>query len=411
MRLVRFLAQGVILLILARKLAAENWPGWRGPRGDGSSLETNLPLHWSAETNLLWQTELPAQGHASPIVYDDKVFTVGAELDSQDRVLMAFDRHNGKLLWKTSVLNTPLEKKHELNSYASSTPATDGNRIYVAFLDRREMVAGAYDLNGKKIWQVRPGPFSSMHGFCSSPVLYKDLVIMNGDHDGDSYIIALSRKDGSTVWKTPREHKTRSYCVPIIRELSGRSQMILSGDKSVASYDPKNGKLHWIMDGPTEQFVASIVYNPNADLLFVTGGFPELHILGLKHDGHGKIGSEKISWRSTKGVSYVPSPVSVGDYFFIVSDGGIGSCYEAKTGKIMWQERMGGEHHASLVTAANKVYFLSDRGMMTIVAAEPEFKILAKNDLAEKCFASPAISDNQLFIRGEKRLFCIGRKE
>jgi outer membrane protein assembly factor BamB len=186
--------------------------------------------------------------------------------------------------------------------------------------------------------------------------------------------------------------------------------MILSGDKSVASYDPANGKLHWIMDGPTEQFVASIVYNPEADLLFVSGGFPELHILGLKHDGRGKIGDEKIVWRSKRGVSYVPSPVSLGSYFYIVSDGGIGSCYEAKTGKLMWQERMGGEHHASLVTTPGRVYFLSDNGLTTIVEAGPEFKVLAKNDLAEKTFASPAISNGQIFIRGDKHLFAIGKR-
>jgi outer membrane protein assembly factor BamB len=232
---------------------------------------------------------------------------------------------------------------------------------------------------------------------------------VNGDHDGDSYIIALSREDGHIVWKTPREHHTRSYCVPIIRELSGRTQMVLSGDKSVASYDPNNGKLHWIMDGPTEQFVASIVYNPKGDLLFVTGGFPDLHILGLKHDGHGKIDDSKIAWRSTKGVSYVPSPISVGDYFFIVSDGGIGTCFEAKSGKIMWQERLGGGHHPSLVAAENHVYFLSDTGLTTVVEAKPEFTIIAKNDLGEKCFASPAITDGQIFIRSDKHLVCIGQ--
>ena len=249
-----------------------------------------------------------------------------------------------------------------------------------------------------------------MHGFCSSPVLYKDKVIVNGDHDGDSYIVALSRKDGRTLWKTPRENHTRSYCVPLIRELDGRPQMVLSGDKCVASYDPNNGKLQWMIEGPTEQFVASIVYNDKADLLFVTGGFPDHHILAVKPDGHGNVTKRKIVWRTNRGVSYVPSPISVGDYFFVVSDGGVAHCFEAKTGKIMWQERMG-EHHASLVSAEGLVYFLNDNGEMHVVKAGPKYELIAKNDLGEKTFASPAISQRQIFLRGDKHLFCIGPTE
>jgi outer membrane protein assembly factor BamB len=186
--------------------------------------------------------------------------------------------------------------------------------------------------------------------------------------------------------------------------------MVLSGDKSIASYNPETGQLHWIMDGPTEQFVASVVYNEEADLLFVTGGFPELHILGLRHDGFGRIGKEKIAWRSNKGVSYVPSPVSVGKYCFIVSDGGFASCFDAKSGEIQWQERFEGGHHASLVSADNHVYFLSDRGTATVVQAAPRFEVLSKNKLNEKCFASPAISNGDLLIRGETNLYCISNR-
>src|SRR3954451_16705591 len=156
---------------------------------------------------------------------------------------------------------------------------------------------------------------------------------------GDSYIAALDRATGKTIWKVPRKNKTRSYCVPLIRELDGKTQMVLSGDKSVASYDPNDGKLQWIVDGPTEQSVASPVYNDRADLLFITGGYPDHHILALKPDG-------SIVWRTTRGVSYVPSPISARDFFFVVSDSGVAHCFEAKTGKIMWAERMG-EHHAS----------------------------------------------------------------
>jgi len=394
------------LLASVNSACAENWPAWRGPRGDGTSSETHVPVHWSATTNVVWKTRIPGDGHASPIGWDDRVFTVTALLDSEDRALLCLDRRTGKMLWQKTVLNAPLEKKHSLNSYASSTPAADGEQVYVAFLDRQEMVVAAYDFQGNRKWLVRPGPFSSMHGFCSSPVVFKDKVIVNGDHDGDSYLVAVSRKTGKTLWKTPREHHTRSYCVPLIRELSGRTQMVLTGDKSVASYDPNNGKLRWILDGPTEQFVASPVYSARTGLIYITGGFPDHHILAIKPDGHGNVTKTHIAWHATKGVAYVPSPIIEGDYFLIVSDSGVAHCFEAATGKLLWQERMG-EHHASLVSANGLVYFLNDEGVTRVVKPGPEFQLISQNELPEKCFASPAISGKQIFIRGGEHLFCI----
>jgi outer membrane protein assembly factor BamB len=272
------------------------------------------------------------------------------------------------------------------------------------------MVAAAYDFDGRQRWLVRPGKFSSMHGFCSSPILYKDKVILNGDHDGDSYLVALDRSTGRTLWKVPRENKTRSYCVPLIRELAGRTQMILSGDKCVASYDPDNGGRHWIIDGPTEQFVASVVYNEGADLLFVTGGYPDHHILAVKPDGTGNITkSDKIVWRTNRGVAYVPSPIAEGDYFLVVSDSGVAHCFEARSGKLMWQERLG-EHHASLVSAGGLVYFLNDRGVMNVVRPGPQFVRVAQNEIGEKTFASPAISRGRVYLRGDTHLFCIGAR-
>jgi outer membrane protein assembly factor BamB len=399
-----FLVATGIFPCLAR---AENWPAWRGPRLDGTSLEKKAPLHWSGTSNVVWKTEIPGNGHASPIVWEDRVFTVAVAPTEEARVLLCLDRDTGKRLWQTTVLRSPLERKHALNSHASSTPATDGSQIYVAFLDRQEMIVAAYDFEGRQKWLVRPGVFSSMHGFCSSPILFEDKVIVNGDHDGESYIVAIDRRSGKTQWKVPRENKTRSYCVPLIRQLSGRTQMILSGDKCVASYDPRNGRRHWIIDGPTEQFVASIVYNERADLLFVTGGYPDHHILAVKPDGSGNItDSDKIVWRTHRGVAYVPSPIAEGDYFLVVSDSGVAHCFEARTGKIAWQERMG-EHHASLVSANGLVYFLNDNGVTHVVRPGPAYELVAQNELGEHTFASPAISEGRLFLRGDKHMFCI----
>jgi hypothetical protein len=396
------------LLSLPLFARGENWPCWRGPRLDGTSLETNVPTHWSATSNVVWKTGLPGLGHASPIVWGDRVFTVTCIPEKQARVLLCLDRNNGKILWERTAVITPLERKHALNSHASSTPATDGRLVYVAFLDGKEMLVAAFDFDGHQQWRARPGPFSSMHGFCSSPILYQDKVIVNGDHDGDSYLVALSRAAGATLWKTPRQNKTRSYCAPLIRELAGRTQMVLSGDKCVASYDPNDGSLHWMIDGPTDQFVASIVYNERADLLFVTGGYPEHHILAVKPDGRGNVTRSKIVWRTNRGVAYVPSPIAADDYFLVVSDSGVAHCFEAATGKILWQERLG-EQHASLVSAGGLAYFLNDDGVMNVVRPGPTFARVARNEIGERCFASPAVSQGQIFLRGEKTLYCIGR--
>jgi outer membrane protein assembly factor BamB len=399
----------VLLICLAQKAGAENWPCWRGPRGDGTSLEKNLPTRWSSTSNIVWKTELPGSGHASPIVHGDFIFTVSAATDTEERLLLCLDRKTGKMLWQRKVLTAPLEGKHKLNSFASSTPATDGQLVYVAFLDRDRMFVAAYDFNGAQRWAVHPGPFSSMHGFCSSPLLYGNTVILNGDHDGNSYLVALDRADGHIIWKTARENHTRSYCAPIIREIGGRKQMVLTGDKCVASYDPENGRRHWVIDGPTEQFVASPVYSEKTALLYITGGFPAHHILAIRPDGSGNVTQTHIVWRTTKGAAYVPSPIIEGDYFLVVSDSGVAHCYAARDGNLAWAERLG-EEHASLVSAEGRVYFLNDQGLMNVVQPGAEFVRLSQNDIGESCFASPAISQGQIFIRGDKHLFCIGNR-
>jgi outer membrane protein assembly factor BamB len=390
-------------------LTAENWPCWRGPRLDGTSAEKNVPIHWSDSSNVVWKTPLPGLGHASPIIWKDRVFTVTSIAEKQARDLLCFDARSGRVLWQKTAITSPLERKHSLNSHASSTPATDGKLVYVAFLDRNEMVVAAYDFEGAQRWLVRPGAFSSMHGFCSSPILYKDLVIVNGDHDGDGYIVALHRDNGKQAWKIDRPNKMRSYCAPLIREMAGKMQMVLSGSRCVASYDPADGKLHWIIDGPTDQFVASPVYSERTGLVYISGGYPDHHILAINPDGTGNVTRTKIKWRTNRGVAYVPSPIVEGDYFLIVSDSGVAHCFDAASGKILWQERLG-EHHASLVSANGLVYFLNDDGVMNVVKPGPEFNRVAKNELGERTFASPAISEGGIYLRGDKHLFCIGAK-
>ncbi len=417
----------VLLFFMPCLLLSENWPNWRGPSGDGISLEKGIPVKWSPTENIAWRVAIPGKGHSSPVVWGNKVFLTTCLPEKEQRLLLCLDQRTGKKLWQKVVLNSPLETIHPLNSRASGTPATDGQHVFVTFMkadDRKipapnvgtqrlitpgKIIVAAYDLDGEQKWKINVGDFISAHGFNTCPVLFEDLVIINGDHDGDAYLVALERKTGRERWRIERENKTRSYATPIIREIGGRTQMILSGSLCVASYDPHNGKRHWIVDGPTEQFVASMVYN--GEYVFVTAGYPERHILAIRPDGSGNVTGTHVAWRTNRGAAYVPSPIFAGPYLLVVADSGIASCFNAKTGKRHWMERLPGGHSPSTVSADGLVYFTSDRGVTTIVRPGKMFNIIARNELGEQISASPAISQGQIFLRTHQHLYCIGSKK
>ncbi len=417
----------VLLFFMPCLLLSENWPNWRGPSGDGISLEKGIPVKWSPTENIAWRVAIPGKGHSSPVVWGNKVFLTTCLPEKEQRLLLCLDQRTGKKLWQKVVLNSPLETIHPLNSRASGTPATDGQHVFVTFMkadDRKipapnvgtqrlitpgKIIVAAYDLDGEQKWKINVGDFISAHGFNTCPVLFEDLVIINGDHDGDAYLVALERKTGRERWRIERENKTRSYATPIIREIGGRTQMILSGSLCVASYDPHNGKRHWIVDGPTEQFVASMVYN--GEYVFVTAGYPERHILAIRPDGSGNVTDTHVAWRTNRGAAYVPSPIFEGPYLLVVADSGIASCFNAKTGKRHWMERLPGGHSPSTVSADGLVYFTSDRGVTTIVRPGKMFNIIARNELEEQISASPAISQGQIFLRTHQHLYCIGSKK
>jgi outer membrane protein assembly factor BamB len=397
----------LLALLIVSSARAEDWPQWRGPRLDGTSTETNVPTHWSATENIRWKTPIPGKGHSSPIVWGDRVFVTTCLEAQQKRMLLCIDRVSGKVLWQNEVLKALLEHKNKLNSYASATPATDGKYVWVAFFQIPKIELACYDFDGREIWRRSPGEFHSVHGFCSSPVLYQDLVILNCDQDSQAACIAAFDKNtGEEKWRTARPNQTRSYCTPIIRDVAGREQLILSGSKCVASYDPETGKQFWIMDGPAEQFVASPVVTDG--LVFITGGFPTYHLVVINPDGEGNITDSKVVWHEHGSVaSYVPSPIAAGDWFFVCSDGGLASCWEAKTGKELWKHRLGQHHSASPVSAGGNLYFPADNGDTYVFKAGPKFELVSQNPLGEEVRASPAVSHNQLFIRGVQNLYCI----
>ena len=398
-----------VLVFLCELCWADNWPQWRGPRGDGTSAETGIPVRWSEKENVLWRIPIPGKGHSSPVVWGDRVFVTTCLEKDQKRLLLCLNRRDGKMIWERTVLTAPLEPKHQLNSYASSTPATDGHFIWVTFLNMPKFEVYCYDFDGNLVWQRSPGEFHSKHGFCSPPILYKDTIILNGDQDAESYLVALDKTTGEERWRTDRPNRVRSYCPPLVIDSSGRKQFVLTGSLCTASYDPDTGKQIWIVEGPTEQFVASMVSLPG--IVFLTSGFPEYHVMAIRPDGHGNVTKTHVLWHEhcdASKASYVPSPIAFDKYFFLVTDNGFGYCLDEKTGKRLWQHRLGDHHSASPVSADGLLYFPDDDGTTYVVKASSKFELMSRNKLTEGCRASPAISDGQIFIRTLGRLYCIG---
>jgi outer membrane protein assembly factor BamB len=405
----RILALATAIAGLAATGRAEFWPCWRGPRGDGTCIEQNVPTNWDP-AGATWKTEMPGYGHASAIVWGNRVCTATALPETRERILVCLDRATGTILWQKTVAQGPLEKLHKENSYASGTPATDGERVYVTFRVGDDIVVAAHDLaSGEQLWLVRPGTHEGEWGFSNEPVLYKDKVIVDGDGKGDSFLVALSREDGSTLWRVKRTNKGISYSAPLVRELAGRTQLIQCGDRRVTSFDPDTGQEIWTVDGPSQEFVATPVYSEKTGLVFVSSSWPKQVILAIRPDGKGNVTETHIAWQDTKGAPYVPSMIVAGDFLVTVSNGGVAFCYEAATGKVLWQEKLG-RHHASPVLVEGLVYLINDDGRINVIRPGPEFERVTQSELGEQCYASPAISDGQVFLRGFKHLFCLGRQ-
>ncbi len=396
-------------LLMSLPAAAENWPVWRGPRGDSTSPDTKAPAEWNV-SNAVWRAAVPGTGHASAIVWGDRVLTATAFPEKLDRALVCFDRATGKVVWQETVVNGPLEAIHKENSYASGTPATDGQRVYAAFRVGDDIVMAAHDFaTGKQLWQQKVGTHKGEWGFSNEPVLEGEQVILDGDSKGDSFLVALNRADGRTLWRVDRTNKGISYSAPMIREMAGRRQLVQCGDRCVTSFDPATGKVLWTVDGPSQEFAATPAYSEKAGLVYVSSSWPDRVLFAIKPDGTGNVTQTHIVWRDKLGAPYIPSLLVAGDYLLSINAGGTAFCYEAATGKVYWQEKLG-RHHASPVLLNGLAYYINDDGQINVVKPGPTFERVAQYELGEPCYASPAISDGQVFLRGFTNLYCLGQR-
>jgi outer membrane protein assembly factor BamB len=430
----------VLIVCFGDALGFSNWPQWRGPDGDGVSSEKKAPTEWNTTKNFKWKTSIPGRGHSSPIVWGNRVFlttdiegeevtgakavqhvlggqvfvhpdSVGANRKHTFKVL-CIDRDSGKILWEqTAYSGTVYDDRHRKGSYAAPTPATDGANVYAWFGGEGEGLY-CYDFKGKLLWKTPVGKIANVGmGPGTSPVIYENMVILQCDEDEgkSSFIVALDKKTGKEVWKTSRKVQA-SWSTPLIVKTAQRAELITSGNELIISYDPKTGKELWQAQGHGSNAIPSPLAGHG--MVFVYAGFPIKKTLAIKLGGSGNVtGSPNIVWQYDKGTAYVPSSILYSDYLYLMTDRGIITCLDAKTGKIVYE---GGRipipasFTASPIAFDGKILMTSEDGDTYVIKAGPRHEVLATNSVGEPVYASPAISDGMIFIRGEKNLYCLG---
>lgn len=402
----------------AAPVRADNWPQFRGPNAQGRSAEVDLPWKWSATENVVWKTPIPGEAWSSPIVWGDHVFLTTATDNGASCRVLALDRKTGAVLWNKEVFQQSLRRKEGRNTFASPTPATDGERVYACFGDGS---FAALDFAGNVAWIERDYPFYGQHGLGTSPILHDGLLIMarDGSSDGEdkklgwqtpwdqSHVLALDVKTGKERWKARRGLSRISHGAPAIWIApDGRKQIVSEAGDVVQGFDLGTGERIWSSLVAGEGKVPSAVLGEG--LVFTAGGWGGKEtIKAFRLGGQGDLQETNLVWEQKKGMPKVPSMLHVAPYLFTITDGGVASCLLAKTGEVVWQERIGGNFSASPVEAAGRLYLVDDNGETTVIAAAPELKVLAKNSLGEKVQASPALSQGQFFLRTEKNLFCV----
>ena len=415
----RLLFSAAFLMVTA--LDAADWPQWRGPTADGRAAGTGLPIHWDATTNIRWKARLPGPGHSSPIVWGDHIFltafrNAGGVLSyfwtRGQLVVVAFNGHNGSVLWERPVNAEALEEVHSRNAPASPTPVTDGSLVYVYF---GSVGLVAFDFEGRQVWEKRLGPSPNEWGSGSSPILYHDLLILNVDSDRDAFLLAVNKKTGATVWRTARPGVTRGWSTPYVWSSAAqgggagndrKDQIVVSGSGRVKGYDPTDGRELWSADG-TFTWVAPTPVSAYG-LLYVAS---KSSLMAIRPGGRGNITHSHIAWHRRDG-PYISSPVVSDDGVCFVEDGGVMTCLNAKTGAVLWQARLParGNYYASLVAGDGKIYATNEDGEVTVIASGPKLNILRTNALGERMMASPAVSDGVMYFRSDQHLFAIGER-
>jgi outer membrane protein assembly factor BamB len=402
----------LLTMLSAASTQAEDWPQFRGPNGQGHSTETGLPSEWSESHNIAWKVPLD-EGWSSPVIAGGRVWVTAVNTTrtarSQEAAvslrLVGLDAETGRQVINVEVFR--LERPEAINvknSRASPTPIVDGDRIYVHF--GAEGTA-ALTTSGRILWSTRLR-YESQHGDGGSPVLYRDLLIVNCDGWGDeAYVVALGVNTGKPRWKTSRRRPwSHAYSTPLVIRVGDDDQLVSVGAYRTVAYQPLTGKEIWrVSYGDGFSNVPRPVFG--LGLVFIATGFQEPALMAVRADGNGDVTRTHVAWTLKRGAPYTPSPLLVGDELYYVSDTGVLSCVEASTGQMLWQQRLGGNYSASPVFADGRVYVLSEEGTTTVFAPGRTFQRVAVNRLDGTTLASIAISNGSLFIRSQTHLYRI----
>ena len=383
--------------------AERQWPRLRGPSGQGAAVESDFPLTWSATENIAWKTPLPGRGNSSPVVWDDKIVLTSASEDGAERLLLCYARADGRPLWQRHAPQpSTVENLYWKNSYASSTPVTDGERI-IAFFGNSGLVC--YDFEGKLQWQHSLGEFVTMHGPGTSPVLYKEKMIFLQDQNrGESVFVALDKRTGELIWQQHRENNM-CWSTPVIVRAGDRDELVYNGSHYVVGYDPDTGEELWRVAGSSREAIPMIVVG--GGLLYSTSG-RNGPTFAIRPGGSGDVTETHVHWKASRGGPHVPSPAYFEDRLFIVNDTGIMTCLDARDGSLKWQNRLRGRFSMSPVEAGGRLILTSEAGLTYVLRAADKLDVLAENDLGEPNLATPAVLGGRVYFRTASNLVCVG---
>ncbi len=402
----------VICLSTFESVQAENWTRFRGDNGKGTSTQKGIPATWS-QGDYEWNIELPGVGHSSPIIFGEKLFVTTATNEGAIRYLFCLNANTGEKIWSQTV-GFNRSHKHNLGSWASSTPATDGKRVYVAFADQERYTLAAWDFEGQLVWRRNLGPFVSQHGQGVSPIVYDGMVMIANDQMGPSSIMAVNAETGKTVWSTLRNSRKTSYATPMVYEKEGQKPQLIcaSGAMGLTSLDPYTGQMNWMTGEFPLRTVASPILGGGLIISSCGGGGKGKLLIAVNPDADESKGEKRIAWKRERSLPYVPTSVVYEDHIYLWNDNGVASCVELKTGKEVWTKRVGsGDYFGSTILVDGKIYIINENGVCYVFAASPEYKFLGENNLGDPSHSTPTVANGRLYLRTFHRLAALKAEE
>jgi outer membrane protein assembly factor BamB len=393
--------------------AAQEWTRFRGPNGSGVSDATTIPVKWT-DADYNWKIELPGEGISAPVLWGEKLFVTSADAAAGKRWLLCINADDGKTLWSREFTFNSY-KKHGNNTYATSTPAADAERVYALWQSKEASELVALDHAGRDVWRFDLGPFQGGHGGGISPIVHEDLVILQNDQEGPSYLVALDAASGKVRWKLDRTTDRASYATPCVYERPGRPAEIIFTEwkQGITAVDAKTGKQTWqieVFGDETERAISSPIVA--GDLVIGTCGFvtAKKHTVAVRPEDTAAGVEVKEVFRFERQVAYLPSSLVYNGLLFCWSEQGIVTCLSATTGEQIWQQRVGGKYSSSPVCAGGKLYNIDEDGTLIVLAAADEFEELARNDLGEGSRSTPAIANGRIYLRTFSKLMSLGGK-